>query len=51
MLVTDKYDLSLSLKCEEPVKYTFKEILLGQDHPFKKQVLNDTYSVHIMFDI
>lgn len=45
MLVTDKYDLSLSLKCEEPVKYTFKEILLGQDHPFKKQ----DYELHHLY--
>ncbi|KAM3396864.1 hypothetical protein P3S68_000376 [Capsicum galapagoense] len=38
MWVSGDYDLSLSLKYEEPVKDALEVTMLGQDHTFKKQV-------------
>lgn len=45
MLVSSDYDLSLSLRYEEPVKEALKETILRQEYTFKKQVLNYTYYI------
>ncbi|CAN4127586.1 unnamed protein product [Withania somnifera] len=45
MLVSSDYDLSLSLKYEEPVKDALKENIIGQDHTFKNQIY-ELHSLH-----
>ncbi|XP_009596830.1 uncharacterized protein [Nicotiana tomentosiformis] len=46
MLVSSDYDLSLSLRYEEPVKEALKETILKQEYTFKKQV----YELHRLYD-
>nr|XP_016452516.1 PREDICTED: uncharacterized protein LOC107777062 [Nicotiana tabacum]XP_016452517.1 PREDICTED: uncharacterized protein LOC107777062 [Nicotiana tabacum]XP_016452518.1 PREDICTED: uncharacterized protein LOC107777062 [Nicotiana tabacum] len=46
MLVSGDYDLSLSLRYEEPVKEALKETILRQEYTFKKQV----YELHRLYD-
>ncbi|KAJ8555631.1 hypothetical protein K7X08_013127 [Anisodus acutangulus] len=45
MLVSGDYDLSLSLKYEEPVKEALKETILMQEYTFNKQV----YELHRLY--
>ncbi|OIS99600.1 PREDICTED: uncharacterized protein LOC109231205 [Nicotiana attenuata] len=46
MLVSGDYDLSLSLRYEEPVKEALKDTILRQEYTFKKQV----YELHRLYD-